>query len=274
MASDRSHTQRIQRAEALARHVADRSARVLDAGVGTGMVGEELARLGFRHITALDLSPGILKTANEKSIYEELVVGELGKPLDFETGRFRRCDMHRHADHRPRSAGVAGRAGAGHKAWRDDRLLDADGLSYQGRVRRQAGRARGGRTLAVARAWRAVPADAARRAGHLVRDLGVRGAAPVLALRVRERQCSNWVRAARPFRTEWTSLLPYQGQRLVGGVSGAPFRPTISGPPTEKFVIRYVQAHRQRLELPARIAVPRITTPPATSRRWFHLLST
>ena len=88
MASDRSHTQRIQRAEALARHVADRSARVLDAGVGTGMVGEELARLGFRHITALDLSPGILKTANEKSVYEELVVGELGKPLDFETGRF------------------------------------------------------------------------------------------------------------------------------------------------------------------------------------------
>ena len=88
MASDRSQTQRIQRAEALARHVADRSARVLDAGAGTGMVGEELARLGFRHITALDLSPGMLKTANEKSVYEELVVGELGKPLDFETGRF------------------------------------------------------------------------------------------------------------------------------------------------------------------------------------------
>ena len=132
MASDRSHTQRIQRAEALARHVADRSARVLDAGAGTGMVGEELARLGFRHITALDLSPGMLKTANEKSVYEELVVGELGKPLDFETGRFRRCDMHRHADHRPRSAGVAGRAGAGHKAWRDDRILDADGYLTKG----------------------------------------------------------------------------------------------------------------------------------------------
>ncbi len=63
-------------------------ARVLDAGAGTGMVGEELARLGFRRITALDLSPGMLKTANEKSVYEDLVVGELGKPLGFETGRF------------------------------------------------------------------------------------------------------------------------------------------------------------------------------------------
>ena len=75
-------------AEALARHVADKGAQVLDAVAGTGMVGAELARLGFRHITALDLSPGMLKTANEKLVYEELVVGELGKPLGFETGRF------------------------------------------------------------------------------------------------------------------------------------------------------------------------------------------
>ena len=75
-------------AETLARYVIDKETKVLDAGAGTGMVGEELARLGFRHITALDLSPGMLKTANKKSVYEDLVVGELGKPLDFETGRF------------------------------------------------------------------------------------------------------------------------------------------------------------------------------------------
>ena len=75
-------------AETLARYVADKEEKVLDAGAGTGMVGEELARLGFKHITALDLSPGMLKTANKKSVYEELVVGELGKPLEFETGRF------------------------------------------------------------------------------------------------------------------------------------------------------------------------------------------
>ena len=75
-------------AETLARYAADKEVKVLDAGAGTGMVGEELARLGFRHITALDLSPGMLKTANKKSVYEKLVVGELGKPLDFETGRF------------------------------------------------------------------------------------------------------------------------------------------------------------------------------------------
>ena len=75
-------------AATLARYVTDKDAKVLDAGAGTGMVGEELARLGFQRVTALDLSPGMLAVANRKSVYEELVVGELGKPLPFETGRF------------------------------------------------------------------------------------------------------------------------------------------------------------------------------------------
>ena len=75
-------------AETLARYVTDPEARLLDAGAGTGMVGEELRRLGFKRITALDLSPGMLMAANEKFVYEELVVGELGRPLGFETGRF------------------------------------------------------------------------------------------------------------------------------------------------------------------------------------------
>ena len=75
-------------AELLARCVADKGARVLDAGAGTGMVGEELNRVGFERITALDMSPGMLAEAEQKSVYEALVVGELGKPLPFETGRF------------------------------------------------------------------------------------------------------------------------------------------------------------------------------------------
>ncbi len=75
-------------AELLASRVADKGARVLDAGAGTGLVGEELHRVGFERITALDMSPGMLAQAEQKSVYEELVVGELGKPLPFETGQF------------------------------------------------------------------------------------------------------------------------------------------------------------------------------------------
>jgi ubiquinone/menaquinone biosynthesis C-methylase UbiE len=75
-------------AETLARYITNSGSRILDAGAGTGLVGEELAELGFNRVTALDLSPGMLMVANDKFVYEELRVGELGKPLEFETGQF------------------------------------------------------------------------------------------------------------------------------------------------------------------------------------------
>ncbi len=75
-------------AEFLEKYVPDKGAVVLDAGAGTGMVGVELARHGFTRITALDMSPGMLETAREKGVYEDFVIGELGKDLPFETGSF------------------------------------------------------------------------------------------------------------------------------------------------------------------------------------------
>ena len=75
-------------AELLATYIADKSAPVLDAGAGTGMVGEELNRVGFERITALDMSPGMLAQAEQKSVYEQLVIGELGQPLSLETDAF------------------------------------------------------------------------------------------------------------------------------------------------------------------------------------------
>ena len=75
-------------AELLDKYVVDKAAQVLDAGAGTGMVGEELARRHFTRITALDMSPGMLATAREKGVYEDFVIGELGKPLPFEAGGF------------------------------------------------------------------------------------------------------------------------------------------------------------------------------------------
>ena len=75
-------------AELLAKYVSDKSAMVLDAGAGTGMVGVELARRRFSRITALDMSQGMLDTAKEKGVYEDFVIGELGKTLPFETDGF------------------------------------------------------------------------------------------------------------------------------------------------------------------------------------------
>lgn len=75
-------------AELLDKYVSDKSAAVLDAGAGTGMVGEELARRRFTRITALDMSPGMLEAAKEKGVYADFVIGELGKTLPLDTGGF------------------------------------------------------------------------------------------------------------------------------------------------------------------------------------------
>ena len=135
-------------AELLAKYVADKGEKVLDAGAGTGMVGEELAGQGFKRITALDMSPGMLTTANEKGVYEELVVGELGEPLPFETDGFAgtTCIGVLTIGHAPPEAldelvRVTKAGGPGG-------VLNADGLLHGGRVRREAGGARSGGDVA------------------------------------------------------------------------------------------------------------------------------
>ena len=63
---------------ALERHVADASAAVvLDAGAGTGQVGEHLSRLGFSHVLGVDLSAPMLRIAATKGCYRELLRGDL-----------------------------------------------------------------------------------------------------------------------------------------------------------------------------------------------------
>ena len=62
--------------------------RILDAGAGTGAVGVELEKLGFTHITGIDLSPGMLEVAKSKGVYEALQEEELGTALNLPTDGF------------------------------------------------------------------------------------------------------------------------------------------------------------------------------------------
>ena len=71
-------------AETLAEHVADKNARILDAGAGTGLVGVELQRLGYGDICAMDLSEGMLEEARSKGCYNDFQQMALGGRLDFE----------------------------------------------------------------------------------------------------------------------------------------------------------------------------------------------
>lgn len=60
-----------------------RSARILDAGCGTGLVGGLLAEQGYSNLEGLDLSPGMLQEARKKNCYNALYQQALGEPLDF-----------------------------------------------------------------------------------------------------------------------------------------------------------------------------------------------
>ena len=74
-------------ADALRQHISEDS-RVLDAGAGTGLVGQILHDAGFRDLVAMDLSQGMLTEARKKGVYAEYHQMEMGKALTFATDSF------------------------------------------------------------------------------------------------------------------------------------------------------------------------------------------
>ncbi len=74
-------------AEYLAKHVPT-DGTILDAGAGTGLVGECLHRLGYRNLTAMDLSTGMLDVARRKGIYQALDQMTMGETLGYDSDVF------------------------------------------------------------------------------------------------------------------------------------------------------------------------------------------
>ena len=72
----------------LTRHLPIGSVPVLDAGAGTGLVGELLGTMGYPQVDALDASMGMLEVARGKNAYRELHHAFLGEPLPFEDGKY------------------------------------------------------------------------------------------------------------------------------------------------------------------------------------------
>jgi predicted TPR repeat methyltransferase len=72
----------------LAAWLLPRSARILDAACGTGLVSEHLKRFGFNDLHGLDLSPGMIAVAQRKNIFQSLTVAALGDPLPYRSGEF------------------------------------------------------------------------------------------------------------------------------------------------------------------------------------------
>lgn len=73
--------------EVFARHV-PRSAVILDAGAGTGLVGVELSKLGYTDITGMDMSQGMLDESAKKGVYRQLDQMVLGQKLGYADDAF------------------------------------------------------------------------------------------------------------------------------------------------------------------------------------------
>ncbi len=72
----------------LARYLPRGSGPVLDAGCGTGLVGQWLGILGYPGVEGLDISEGMLAVARGKGCYARLHCLALGGPLPFADAAF------------------------------------------------------------------------------------------------------------------------------------------------------------------------------------------
>lgn len=72
----------------LARHLPRGAGPVLDAGCGTGLLGDWLGIMGLAPVEGLDFSAGMLAVARAKGAYARLHHLALGRDLPFATGSF------------------------------------------------------------------------------------------------------------------------------------------------------------------------------------------
>ena len=69
----------------LCRHLPRGASPLLDAGCGTGLVGEWLGIAGYPEVDGLDLSEGMLKAAAKKSVYRALTTPRSDRRCRFPT---------------------------------------------------------------------------------------------------------------------------------------------------------------------------------------------
>lgn len=67
----------------LGRYLKTDDGSILDAGAGTGIMGEIMSLLGYQNLVAIDLSKGMLAVAKQKGVYRELHRMVMGEHLDF-----------------------------------------------------------------------------------------------------------------------------------------------------------------------------------------------
>jgi predicted TPR repeat methyltransferase len=69
-------------------HLDSKAYHVLDAGCGTGLVGEYLQQLGYQNVDAMDFSRDMLNEAEKKGVYKRLFQGDMNRDLDIPDDRY------------------------------------------------------------------------------------------------------------------------------------------------------------------------------------------
>ena len=72
----------------LSRHLPKTESSILDAGAGTGLIGEWLQIMGYPNVEALDISEGMLAVAATKNCYSKFHQQALGTTLPFATAHY------------------------------------------------------------------------------------------------------------------------------------------------------------------------------------------
>ena len=72
----------------LRKYLLNKEAVVLDAGCGTGLVGQLLVKAGGVQIDGADYSESMLAEAQSKQCYQNLQQVDLNQPLDYETASY------------------------------------------------------------------------------------------------------------------------------------------------------------------------------------------
>jgi SAM-dependent methyltransferase len=72
----------------LGRYIRPEDGMILDAGAGTGIMGEIMSLISYKNLVAMDLSSGMLEIARQKGVYSEVHRMVMGEHLDFPDDKF------------------------------------------------------------------------------------------------------------------------------------------------------------------------------------------
>ena len=74
--------------DALLRYLKIKKSKILDAGCGTGLVGQILYKKNYKNLVGVDFSQEMIDRAHKKNVYQSLSLCDLTEKLEFEDGSF------------------------------------------------------------------------------------------------------------------------------------------------------------------------------------------